>query len=217
MKRLLILAAVPAVLLAGCSGGNSTPTAGSTTTTATTPAATEATGEAPDPSPSETSTTPDTTAAPPTSATAGGAVARCHSQDLALKLGGGDAASGTSRVNLLFTNKSAHKCTLYGYPGVSWVTGADGTQVNDPFSREKGTKKTVTLAPGAVAHSILQQHAAGNYDAAKCKPVAIRGFRVYPPDETASIFVSAPGTQCSAKGVNLAQVWVIESGTGGIA
>ena len=203
MKRLLTLVAVPAVLLAGCSGGTTTPTAGPTTTAAP-PAATETTGESPDPSPSEKPTTSN-------------AVARCHSQDLALKLGDGDGAAGTSRVNLLFTNKSAHKCMLYGYPGVSWVTGADGTQVNDPFSREKGTKKTVTLAPGGVAHAILQQHAAGNYDAAKCKPVTTRGFRVYPPDETASIFLSSPGTECSAKGVNLGQVFVIETGTGGVA
>jgi hypothetical protein len=40
-----------------------------------------------------------------------------------------------------------------------------------------------------------------------CDPVAVRGFRVYPPDETTSVFVSQPQTACSAKG----------KGVGGVA
>ena len=214
MKRLLLLLAVPAAFLAGCSGGNSTPTAGATTTAATAPADA---GPATTP-PAGQEAAPSVSVAhpkPTKSGTAGTDVARCHSKDLTLKIAGGDAAAGTYRENLVFTNKSGHKCTLYGYPGVSWVTGDNGKQVNDPFSRETGSKQTITLTPGGVAHSIVQQHSTGAYAPANCKPVAVRGFRVYPPDETASIFVSQPQDVCSVTGVNLGQIFVIEAGAGG--
>jgi Protein of unknown function (DUF4232) len=114
----------------------------------------------------------------------------------------------------VFTNKSGHRCTLYGYPGVSWVTGDGGTQVNDPFQRGAGTRKTVTLAAGGQAHTVLVTHSAGAFPTDKCKPVTVRGYRVYPPDETAAIFVSRPGPECSVKGVNLGQVLPIQSGAG---
>jgi hypothetical protein len=129
-------------------------------------------------------------------------------------MGTGDAAAGTYHTDLVFTDKSKHSCTLYGYPGVSWVTGDNGTQVNDPFQRNAGTKKTITLAPGGQAHAVLITHSAPNYPTEKCNPVSVRGYRIYPPDETASIFVSSPQTECSIKGVNLGQVLPISSGPG---
>jgi hypothetical protein len=209
MKRFLPLLAVPAFLLAACSAGNGT-------TASPAPGATTATASAP----SDTTTTTSTPAAGSTttsgSSSGQGAASstRCHTADLSLKFSAGDGAAGTYHQNLIFTNKSGHKCTLYGYPGVSWVTGTNGTQVNDPFQRNSGTKKTITLASGGHAHAVVITHAAGNYPADKCKPVSSRGYRIYPPDETASIFVSQPGTECSAKGVNLGQVLPIESGVG---
>jgi hypothetical protein len=38
-----------------------------------------------------------------------------------------------------------------------------------------------------------------NYDPADCAPVPVRGLRVYPPGDTASLFVPLEGTACSAK------------------
>jgi len=200
MKRLLPLLAVPALLLAGCSAGTTTasPTSSTTTTAATT------TGPTPSSRTGTTTSAPSTTTGTP----------RCHSGDLSLKMGAGDAAAGTYHTDLVFTDKSGHKCTLYGYPGVSWVTGDNGTQVNDPFERGSGTRKTITLSPGGQAHAVLVTHAALNFPADKCKPVDVRGYRVYPPDETASIFVGAPGRQCSVKGTNPGQVLPIVSGPG---
>ena len=207
MKRLLPFLAMPVLLLTGCSSGDkttATPPPHATTTTATTTTATTATGG---PSPSRGGTSSS-------QSTAANGTARCHTGDLSVKTGASDGAAGTYHTDLVFTDKSGHKCTLYGYPGVSWVAGDNGTQVNDPFARGSGTKKTVTLAPGGQAHAVLVTHAALNFPAATCKPVDVRGYRVYPPDETASIFVSAPGKQCSAKGVNLGQVLPIASGPG---
>ena len=89
---------------------------------------------------------------------------------------------------------------MYGFPGVSWVAGDNGHQVNTPFVRQGKATQHVTLKPGGVAHSMLMLGHYQNLDPAKCKPVAIRGFRVYPPDETAAIFLSSPGTECSTPG-----------------
>ena len=209
MKRFLPLLAVPAFILAGCSA--STGTSASPTPSATSAAATAT------PSDSSTATGAPATSSGTTSSGSGqgaGSVTRCHTADLSLKFGLGDAAAGTYHQNLIFTNKSGHSCTLYGYPGVSWVTGDNGTQVNDPLERNAGTKKTITLASGGQAHAVIITHQALNYPTAKCKPVAIRGYRIYPPGETASIFVSQAGTQCSIKGVNLGQVLPIAAGPG---
>jgi hypothetical protein len=210
MKRLLPLLAVPAFLLAGCSAGTTTvsPASSATTTSATTTSA-PASGD-----------TTATTGAPATGSTTSSSgqgassTARCHTADLSLRLGGADAAAGTYHQNLIFKNKSGHKCTLYGYPGVSWVTGDSGAQVNAPLQRNPGTKKTITLAVGGQAHAVVITHSTGAFDPGKCKPVPVRGYRVYPPDETTSIFVSQSGTECAATGVNLGQVLPIESGAG---
>jgi hypothetical protein len=191
MKSFLPLLAVPvvALALAGC-GATDAP--------------------APGPSASTTTTTTNTTA----DTTTHTATPRCHTGDLRLSLGQGEGAAGTGYRALLFTNKSGHRCTLYGYPGVSWVTGDRGTQVNEPFRREPGDKAVkVTLPPGGIAHAVLASADPGVFPADECKPVAVRGYRVYPPDETAAIFVPDPGTECSARGVGRGRVTVLAQGT----
>jgi hypothetical protein len=204
MKRTtILLLTAPVLLVAGCSAGMGSAPATTPTTPATIPATTP--------------TTAPTTAPATTASGSGGGKpvpSRCHTSDLALKPGQGGGAAGTEYLALVFTNKSSRTCTLYGYPGVSWVAGSQGTQVGDPFQRGGTHKKvTVTLKPGQSAHTVLQMPNAGNYDPAQCKPVSVRGLRVYPPDETAAVFVKLPSTQCSAKGVNTDTVWTITPGT----
>ena len=203
---LLAAVTVPALFAAGCSSGDPAPVAagaaGPTTATA--------------------SATTESAAAPTTSATPRAAAGtkspgtdRCHTGQLTVTKGTGGAASGTSSVNLVFTNKSGVGCTLYGFPGVSWVTGDNGTQVNSGFTRDPVVKKVVVdLKSHQVAHAVAFMPAPGSWDAAKCKPVPVRGFRVYPPDETTSIFVSEPSTTCSVKGVGTGHVSAIDAGTG---
>src|SRR5437868_3633941 len=41
----------------------------------------------------------------------------------------GGAAAGTNYVPLDFTNTSSHSCDMYGFPGVSFVTGHPGSQI----------------------------------------------------------------------------------------
>ena len=118
----------------------------------------------------------------------------CTSADLKVSLGGG-AGPGMSHnyIGLQLRNVGSSSCTLYGYPGVSWVAGADGHQVGAAAERQSDNRgsaeKTVTLAPGALASAPLDIISAAAIPPAECKPVAVRGLRVYPPGETAALFL----------------------------
>jgi hypothetical protein len=192
------------LLLTGCTAGQPGPGGSTSAPLPSSARTTEApTTEAPTVAPATEATSPG-----PTGATGSNSTTRCHTADLKLTIapdeGGG--AAGTEFEALVFTNKSARTCTLYGYPGVSFVTGDNGTQVNDAFTRTDGEKTTVSLAPGAVAHASIGLPSVANFVAATCKPVAVRGFRVYPPDETAAVFLSAAQQACSTKGQGVGQV-----------
>jgi Protein of unknown function (DUF4232) len=202
MRRLLPILALPAALLAGCTA---TATPASPATTTTSPAATSSATTGP----ATTGPTVATTVAP-----TGNGTPRCHTGDLGATSAYGDGAAGHFSVDLRLTNKSGHTCTVLGFPGVSWVAGDNGKQVNDPFKRVTAVKKTITLKPGATAHSMLVQSQTAFFDEKTCKPVQVRGYRVYPPDETAAIFVRSPQKVCSAKGIGLGEVYPITGGAG---
>ena len=108
-----------------------------------------------------------------------------------------------NHTGLQLRNTGSSACTLYGYPGVSWVAGADGHQVGAAAVRQSdpagGALKVVTLAPGAVASAPLDIVDAAVFTRSQCKPVAVRGLRVYPPGEKAALFLSMP-TQAGGYG-----------------
>jgi hypothetical protein len=168
-----------------------------------TPSASAPTAEAPSAGPSTASPEPST------SGSGVPAAARCHTDELRVTVenspGGG--AAGSVYYWLVFTNTSARTCTLYGFPGVSYVTGSDGQQVNDPARRSAASTSTlVSLDPGHAAYAQLQTGHPEMFPDT-CKPVTVAGYRVYPPDETAAIFVPAPSQECSTSGVNVMSVY----------
>lgn len=148
------------------------------------------------PSSPGTSTAPTTTTSeePPQSPSPD----NCTAEQLALRLGSGDSGMGHSNSELRFTNRGDHACTLQGSPGVSFVAGTDGHQVGEPAERApKSTGKLITLQPGDTASAPLSIVNPGMFDPAECKPVEVRGLRVYAPGDTASMFVDKPGSACS--------------------
>ena len=172
--------------------------------------------------PTATAPGPSTpTTAAPTSAPAGpsatgsggsGSPAPCRTSDLAVGMGGGSGgAAGSVYTGITFRNTGSSACSLDGHPGVSYVAGSDGHQVGAAAGRT-GTPSRVVLAPGALASASLQivQYAA--YPRTRCKPVAVRGFRVYPPDQTAAAFVPSSGTACSATSTPLLTVAPVQAG-----
>ena len=208
MKRFAIpatLLTVPVMALASCGqGGGSTaapaPSASPSTDTDTSAPAT--------PTPTTPAITTTTGGGGPGRTTAPAGPPRCHTADLRVidDPKQQDGAAGTVGEVLVFTNISGHICTVYGYPGVSFVAGDHGTQVNVGFARETGTMTTVRLRPGAQAHVQLLIPNYQNWDDSRCKPVDVRGYRVYPPNETRSIFVSLPRKACSVKNIGVGTV-----------
>jgi hypothetical protein len=132
----------------------------------------------------------------------------CKSADLQASIGGGPGAGmSQNHTGLQLRNVGSSACTLYGYPGVSWVAGADGHQVGAAAVRQPdpsgSAEKTVTLAPGALASAPLDIVDAAVFSRSECKPVPVRGLRVYPPGEKAALFIPLPTAaggygECSA-------------------
>ena len=116
-----------------------------------------------------------------------------------MSLGNGDSAAGTSYQTLVFTNTSDHPCKLQGHPGVSFVAGSGGKQVGASAQREKPVGSGAMLRPGATASADLGFTQIHNFDPNECKPTKVRGLRVYPPGERASVFVSDARTGCAGK------------------
>lgn len=198
-----VATAALAIVLAGC-GSAGTETGQSAAPT--TPGATTSTG----PATSATTTSPDAA----TSAPAGGTL--CKSSDLKLSLGRGDAAAGTVYRPLIFTNVSDDPCVIQGFPGVSYVAGEDGHQVG-PAAVHQGAKGgAVTLNNGATASADIGFVNVQNYDTVTCQPQPVRGLRVYPPQETASMFVELSTTGCASDKIPGDQLTVktIQKGSG---
>jgi Protein of unknown function (DUF4232) len=188
MLRSSVATVVVAMLVAGCSG------------TPPTPIDPGATGSAaPSATPSATTSavpSPVNQGAGSGNGTSGG-TPNCQPGELRASLGQQDGAAGSVNVALLLTNTGSRTCRLRGFPGVSYVTGDDGHQVGPAAAMSGPRGDEIVLAPGKAAQSLLRLVNVANYDAAACSPTPVRGLRIYPPGDTASLYVERPGTGCA--------------------
>jgi hypothetical protein len=148
---------------------------------------------------SPSSTPPTSSPAPTASAPA---KTQCATSDLTAKVArqAGGAAAGSNYVAIDFTNVSAHRCVMFGFPGVSWVTAMRGSQIGEAAARITAYPSvSVTLAPNGAAHAYLQIADAGNFPAASCKPVTAHWLRIYPPDQFSSLYAKFTSQVCSGK------------------
>ncbi len=140
----------------------------------------------------------------------------CTTADLRVALGPGNGAAGSSYYPLFFTNLGTTPCTLYGYPGVSAVTSADGSQEGAAASRATGTTApaTVTLAANGTASALLRIVAALNYPTATCHPATAAGLRVYPPGDLTAAFVPEADLQvCTSASDQVLSVGAVQAGS----
>jgi hypothetical protein len=205
VPRHLITAAVLAgtALLATACGPSAKPAAAPTVTKTVTVTPTSpgtAGGSSPQPSPT------DTGSAGP---------GACPTSALHLSIGNGNGAAGSVFYPIVFTNSSGSACTLFGFPGVSFVTGQNGSQIGDAATRQSDKPvQAVTLSPGGVAHATLQVVQALNFPAAKCQPVNAHFLKIYPPNQTDAVIVSFDAKACAAtgQGVTVLNVAPVQSG-----
>lgn len=121
----------------------------------------------------------------------------CTSEELSLSVGDSEGAAGTVYREIVFTNKGTRTCTMQGFPGVSYVAGDDGHQVGPAAYRDGAKGAPVTLKPGGTAVAPVGFVNVRNYDPAVCKPTKVRGLRVFPPQETESLFLELAGLGCA--------------------
>jgi len=186
-----------AALAAGCGSSSGSGTSASSAAPST-PASSNASSGT---SGSGAASSPAAPVAPTSKSTPAPNLAACATANLSVSLvsnmGGG--AAGSTYVPIQFTNTAGTACAMYGFPGVSLVTGQNGSQIGAPAQRSGNSAKvTVTLASHATAHAWLQIAEAGNYPASSCHVTTANWLKIFPPGNTAAAYVNHSFQTCSS-------------------
>jgi hypothetical protein len=195
------LLCLAALAVAGCasSSSSSTPATPASSSTPAAPATTSA---------------PVTVPSSPVPPAVVGAPA-CPNGSLKLAQGLAQGYAGGVYEVIDFTNTSSSTCTLYGYPGVSLVSGPPYVQIGLAAQRSTNTPvKVITLAPGDTANALLQIVDALNYPPATCSPAAATDLQVYPPGQTVAVYLPNKSEAC-AEPVQTTFIGAVQAGSGG--
>lgn len=158
------------------------------------------------PAPAETPSSAPIDAVPPTPKATDAAVGLCRASALKASTDAtGGGAAGSVYMQLILTNSGTAACHLKGFAGVSLTNGPGGEPIGAPARRDTSSPAVaVLLAPGQSGAAVLRYTQARNYS--DCALVPAAGFRVYPPEETASLFVAQPSDACSNPSIELLTV-----------
>ena len=113
----------------------------------------------------------------------------CRTAALSVSIGSPNGSAGASHYGLTFQNTGTAACTLYGYPGVSFLDSS-GHPIGDPAQRQGGTPTTVTVAAGGNAYASIAVTDPGIPPCSSSTAAA--QVRVFPPGETPATQVPAP-------------------------
>ena len=193
--------------LAGCSSSSSPSATPPSTGSSSTPAAAGgSTAPAPAPSTPLSPAVTGTPGPPP-----------CATSGLNVTLGAQSGYAGGVDQTIVFTNTSGTTCTLFGYPGVSLVSAPPYKQIG--LAAQRGSTvpvKLITLATGAAANAVLQIVDALNFGSATCSPTQAAFLRVFPPNQTAPVFLPDTSKIC-AQPVQTLFISAVQAGAGGSA
>jgi hypothetical protein len=131
------------------------------------------------------------------------AIGRCSYGNLAVWVyaDGADTVGRTIYYHLEFSNTGRSTCALTGFPGVV-ATTLHRTELGVPAVREYGVpSKTIDIAPGATAHSLIG-YVGGRVDAA-CKPESAGFLQVTPPNNGGSKRAYFPLPVCTTARADL--------------
>jgi hypothetical protein len=152
-----------------------------------------------------------------TARTTAAAVPACTAADLGawVAVSQSDGAAGSVFFPLQFTNLSRHACALRGFPGVSAID-RNGHQLGSPAAWDHTRPvRTVVLAAGATAHSVLRYADVTVATAPGCHPVSsMFELRVYPPNQRQATFAAFSTEACSHTGPVYLDVTPLQAGVG---
>lgn len=142
---------------------------------------------------------------------------QCRTSDLAVGLGPGTAAAGTVAFPIVFTNNGSGPCVLEGFPRVSYAVGPDSAPVGVAAAREGTSSGPVELASGGQASALVFAVDVHNIPPEQCQPVTVAGLRIYPPDNTISLYLERAATACGNGQMATTQLRVraVVAGAGG--
>jgi hypothetical protein len=165
------------------------------------------------PAPSQVATSSAAAAPASSPATAVAGPAACAAGAVKVTQSAPDGYAGGFDVTIGFTNTSGAPCTLYGYPGVSLVS-ASYAQIGLPARRLSTVPVTVvTLASGATASAVVQIADAVNFPSPACSPVKAAYLRIFPPNQTTSVYLANTSQTCT-KPVPTLTVTAVQAGSG---
>lgn len=200
-------AAASLLLLAACGPSPSPAESSSAPPSSSTPSASSTSA-----SPSATaSTTPSQSPTPTTTSAPPAAVGQCKAASLTAATDAtGGGAAGSVYEKLILTNSGTAPCIVEGFAGVSLTADANGEPIGEPATRVTTTPVTkIELAPGKSAWAEIRYTQAGNYG--DCTKVPAAGLRIYPPNDTASLFVAEQHDACSNAGIKLLTVTAFQA------
>ncbi|MDE8669368.1 DUF4232 domain-containing protein [Pseudarthrobacter sp. H3Y2-7] len=193
--------AAAAMMLTACGSGQAQPQSQGTTAPGTESA-----------KPAPTSAAPSASQAPTSLATTGPTgPSRCKAATLSAATDAtGGGAAGSVYMTLTLTNTGTEPCLLKGYPGVSLTADANGAPIGAPAKRDESTPVAeVLLAPGQGGKAVLRYTHAENYTDCALTPAA--GYRIYPPEDTASLFLPQPTQACGNAGIELLTIGAFQA------
>ena len=188
-------------VVAGC-GSSSSPSTPATSASSSSPA--QSVSTSPPVPPPSTSVSPAVVSA-----------SACPNGSLKVTQGLGQGYAGGVYEVIDFTNTSSSTCTLYGYPGVSLVSGPPYVQIGLAAKRDTSSPVSlITLAPGDTANALLQIVDALNFPTATCSPAAATDLQVYPPGQTVAVYLPNQSEAC-AEPVQTTFIGPVLAGSGG--
>jgi hypothetical protein len=143
---------------------------------------------------------------------------QCSTSDLQLTIGQPNWAAGTVFYSVKFTNRSSSACTMYGFPGVAFVTKPGGSVIGAPAGRVTEERDLINLRPGVMAHSTLAVSDVLIENNCRQHQVPVKWLQVYPPDQYAPLFapISAPKRHgCADKSLVVMYVGPVTRGATG--
>lgn len=122
----------------------------------------------------------------------------------------GGGAAGSVYLQLILTNSGTASCALKGFPGVSLTADANGAPIGAAAKRDESLAPVeLLLAPGQAGTAVLRYTHAGIYQ--DCTRVSAAGYRIYPPEDTASLFLAQPTEACSDPGIELLTIGAFQA------
>jgi hypothetical protein len=107
-----------------------------------------------------------------------------------------DAGAGHRKVTYSLTLSAySAPCTMYGYPGVAWLT-KDGAVVGKPATRVGAAPALIAVRPGEAVKFVVEGSAMSMSDECSALPPASQ-IQVFPPDEPTSLVIGPGEALCN--------------------